>query len=215
MKAIITLIIILISFHSFGRNSGYTEAMELGLIQLNNSKSAVDLKNTANTFNRISNTANQEWLPIYYEAQCYILMSFRVSDKAIKDEYLDIAESRINEILTLQPKNDEAFALQSFMYTARLVIDPMTRGREFSIKSMSSIKTALAFNPNNPRARYLQLSNEVGTANFFGEDPSKYCENILNLLENWDELNTVKDLHPLWGKFQVKGLAENCQTELK
>lgn len=215
MKAITTTIALFITLFTFAGNNGYTEAMESALKQFETSKSVAEFQNSANTFSRISNMAKEEWLPNYYEAHCYIIMSFmdRTAEAAQKDEYLDIAESRINSVLEKQPQNDEMLALQSFMYTARLVIDPMTRGREYSIKSMTSVKTALAINPKNPRALYLELSNEVGTANFFKEDTSKYCDRINQLLANWDEFNQSEPMFPAWGKNQVQGLAKGCETE--
>lgn len=156
--------------------------------------------------------ANEEWLPKYYHAQCYILMSFmdRKADAATKDAYIDQAETSINSMIEIQPENSEVYALQSFMNTARLVIDPMTRGQEFSIKSATSVKKSLSFNPTNPRALYLQLSNEVGAAQFFGKDVSIYCDRINALLENWDEFNKSEPMHPQWGKNQVIGMAANC-----
>tara|TARA_R110002050_G_scaffold300722_2_gene471871 strand:- start:7359 stop:8030 length:672 start_codon:yes stop_codon:yes gene_type:complete len=214
MKAITTTIALLFTLITLAGTNGYNEAMETALNQFKTSKSVADFQNSANSFNRISNLAKEEWLPNYYEAQCYIFMSFmdKEADAAQKDAYLDIAEARIKTILENFPKNDEAYALQSFMYTGRLVVDPMTRGREFSIKSMGAIKTALAINPKNPRALYLELSNEVGTANFFKEDTSKYCERINALVANWDEYNKVAPMHPSWGKNQVLGLANGCKT---
>ena len=215
MKTITTTIAILLSLVSFA-NSGYSEAMEAALNQYNTAQTVSDFQNTANTFSRISNMAKEEWLPEYYEAQCYILMSFidKEADAAKKDEYLDVAEKRINSMLEKSPQNDEVLALQGFMYTGRLVVDPMTRGKEYSIKSMTSIKTALAFNPHNPRALYLELSNEVGSSAFFKEDTSKYCDRINNLLQNWDEYNQSQPMYPVWGKAQVEGLQkQNCQEK--
>lgn len=215
MKTITTTIAILFSLVLFANND-YNEAMQTALKQYKTSKTVSDFQNTANTFNRISNMAKEEWLPEYYEAQCYILMSFidKEADGSQKDSYLDIAEKRINSMLEKSPQNDEIYALQSFMYTGRLVIDPMTRGREYSIKSMTSIKTALAFNPHNPRALYLELSNEIGSASFFNEDTSKYCDRINSLMQNWDEYNQTKPMYPVWGKAQVEGLQkQNCQEK--
>jgi len=216
MKTITTTIALVISLLTFAETNGYNEAMETALNQYNTAQTVADFQSTANTFNRISNMAKEEWLPQYYEAQCYILMSFmdRKADAAQKDEYLDIAEKAIISMLEKSPQNDEVYALQSFMYTGRLVIDPMTRGREFSIKSMTSIKTALAFNSHNPRALFLELSNEIGQAGFFKEDTSKYCDRINALLENWDEYNKTEPMHPVWGKSQVEGLQkDNCQPK--
>ena len=215
MKTITITLGLLISILSFGTNNGYNQAMGAALNQFKSAKTVEDFKETANSFHRISGMAKEEWLPKYYHAQCYILMSFvdHNADAITKDQYLDEAELSINSILVSHPGNDEAFALQSFMYTGRLVIDPMTRGREFSIKSGTSIQKSLAINPTNPRALYLQLSNEVGAASFFGKDPIIYCERIQALLANWESYNKSPEMHPKWGKSQVAGLAKNCTSK--
>ncbi len=212
MKKITTTLALFLSMVTMANTTAFNAAMSSALSQFKSAKSLVDFQNTANTFNRISSTANQEWLPSYYQAQCYIYMSFMDQDVINKDAYLDLAESAINHILELESNHSEVYALQSFMYTGRLVIDPMTRGKEYSMLSMVSIKKSLAINATNPRALYLQLSNEVGMAAFFGTDKSVYCDRINALLENWDTYNKVAEMHPSWGKSQLEGLTSNCPT---
>jgi hypothetical protein len=185
--------------------------MAAALGQFSTARNISEYQETANSFNRISNLASTQWLPNYYQAQCYILMSFMEKDATQKDAYLDRAEKAITTVLAIQPENSEAFALQAFMFTGRLVIDPMTRGREYSIRSNQSLKKSLAINPTNPRALYLQLTNEIGTAGFFGTDTSIYCERITTLNENWDKFNKTEAMNPSWGKNQALGLKSNCK----
>lgn len=210
MKTITTVIAVLLSILTYAGTPAYNQAMKAALGQFSTSKSVDELQATANSFQRISKIADQEWLPEYYQAHCYILMSFSITDNTQKDAYLDIAETAITNILERQPMNSEALALQAFMYTGRLVIDPMTRGREFSIKSNESLKKSLSINPQNPRALYLQLTNEIGMADFFGTDSAIYCERIKSLQKNWDTYNQVQDLEPSWGKNQAQSLKANC-----
>lgn len=212
MKTFTTIIALLLTGQSFAGNSAYEQAMEAALGQFATSKSVDDMQSTANSFQRIAKIAEAEWLPEYYQAHCYVLMSFMIKDGAQKDAYLDIAEKSINKVLELQPKNTEAYALQAFLYTGRLVVDPMTRGREYSIKSHESLKKSLAINPTNPRALYLQLTNEIGTANFFGTDTSIFCERIETLQTNWDSYNQVDNMNPSWGKDQAQTLKANCNN---
>ncbi len=210
MKTLTTIIAVLFSVLTFAGNPAYNEAMKSALGQFATSKSVDELQSTANSFQRISNLADQEWLPQYYQAHCYILMSFMTQDGAQRDAYLDVAESAITKVMEMQPTNSETYALQAFMYTGRLVVDPMNRGQEFSIKSHQSLKKSLAINPTNPRALYLQLTNEIGTADFFGTDSSIFCERISNLQKNWDAYNQVDGLEPSWGKDQAQTLKANC-----
>ncbi len=212
MKTFTTIIALLLTGQSFAGNSAYEQAMEAALSQFATSKSVEDMQSTANSFQRIAKFADAEWLPEYYQAHCYVLMSFMIKDGAQKDAYLDVAEKSITKVLELQPTNTEAYALQAFLYTGRLVVDPMTRGREYSIKSHESLKKALAINPTNPRALYLQLTNEIGTANFFGTDTSIFCERIETLQTNWDSYNQVADMNPSWGKNQAQNLKADCNN---
>jgi hypothetical protein len=210
MKTITLLFTILISLSGTSGTPAFNQAMQNALTQFGNSKNVADFQNTANSFQRISNTVKEEWLPEYYQAQCYILMSFMDQDPIQKDAFIDLAETAIKNMMNKTPENSEVYALQAFMYTARLVVDPVNRGREYSILSMGSLKKSLAINPQNPRALYLQLSNEIGTADFFGNDVSVYCDRINNLVQNWDDYNVVEPLFPSWGKKQASELTQKC-----
>lgn len=212
MKTITITIALLSSTFCLASDPAYDKAMSQSLEQLGEAKSLDDFQNTANSFSRISNVATSDWLSKYYQVHCYVLMSFMEANKSKKDEYLDKGDLILAELLELQKGNSEVFAMQSFWFTARLSVDPATRGQEYMGLSAAAYKKALALNPTNPRALYLQLSNEVGMASFFGKDVSSYCDRILSLLTNWDKYNEVEKLYPSWGKGQVEGMAIRCES---
>lgn len=206
----ITLVISLL-FVAYSHNSKYKQAMSSALEEFGNASSLEQMQASANNFDRIAAAAHEEWLPLYYEAYCYIIMSFMHSEAVQKDAYLKIAQESFVKMDELSPENSEVWALKGFMYTATLVVDPMSRGQEYSKKSQKAIAKALSINPNNPRALYLQLSNEVGTAEFFGKDASVYCDRIENLRKNWETYDTSKGFEPKWGKNQLNRLIVNCK----
>ena len=212
MKTITITIALLISTFCLASDPAYDKAMTKSLEQLGNAKTLEDFQNTANSFKRISNVATSDWLSEYYQVFCYVRMSFMEADKSKKDAFLDEGEQLLNVLLEQESINSEIYALQSFWFTARLSVDPATRGQEYMALSGAAFKKALALNPTNPRALYLQLSNEVGMANFFGKDASSYCDRILSLLTNWDQYNEVEKFHPSWGKGQVEGMTKRCET---
>lgn len=215
MKTITTTMMLFLSSILFANDSAYDKAMSSALQQLDTASTIADLQNTANSFSRIAQVASGDWLAPYYQSQCMILMSFREKDKDRKDEYLNEGEAILSVLLQSQANNAEVYALQSLLYTARLTVDPMNRGQEYMALSGGAFHKALALDPTNPRALYLQLSNEVGMANFFGEDTSKYCDRIESLYSHWDEYNKVEKFHPSWGLGQVKGLMKNCTGTIK
>ncbi len=208
----LSIIALFVSTLLIAGNSKYEKAMESALEQLQQCKSIEDFNQSANTFQRVSNAETAEWLPLYYHSYSYIIMSFiEKEDKVKKDEYLDVAEASINTILENHPEESEAYALQAFMYTARLVVDPATRGQKYMGLSGQSVGKALAINKTNPRAQYILLSNELGMAGFFDNDISQYCVRINNLLANWEVYNESPKIYPKWGKGEVVGMAEKCK----
>jgi hypothetical protein len=207
----LTIITMLISGLVSAGNPKYEKAMQNALEQLEQCKNTEDFNLAANTFYRIANVEKSEWLPLYYYAYSHIIMSFiENKDMVKKDEYLDVAESAINTLMESHPQESELYALQGFMYTARLVVDPASRGQKYMQLSGQSIGQALAINETNPRALYIQLSNETGMARFFGNDIAPYCERINLLLNNWEVYNDSQEFYPTWGKREVLGMAKDC-----
>jgi hypothetical protein len=214
MKTIIISIAILFSaLTGMSQNKEFNNAMGQALGQYATCKNTDDFQALGNRFALIANAEKTEWLPLYYQAHCYIIMSFmEPTDAAKKDSYLDIAEKSIEKMMVLAPKESEAYTLQGFYYVARLVVNPMERGQKYSMLSSQSIGTALAMEPNNPRAKVLKLQNEMGSAKYFGKDPKEYCGQANELFAKWDEYKIKSPLYPAWGKDQAAKLAEQCKV---
>ncbi len=211
-KVVLLLAAVSLVFTSMADGPEFQQAMGKTLAGYADCKTIEDYQGLANKFERIANAEKAEWLPLYYHAHCYIIMSFmEQSDMAKKDEYLDVAEISVNKMIGIVPDESEVYALQAFMLIARLVVDPMTRGQKYSILSGQAAGTSLGLNPDNPRAKYLNISNEMGTAQFFGSDISKYCVQAKELLEIWDDFKPASPIHPAWGKDQVEGIVESCK----
>lgn len=211
-KVVLLLTAVFFVFTSMADGPEFQQAMGKTLAGYADCKTIEDFQGLANKFKRIANAEKAEWLPLYYHAHCYIIISFmEQSDMAKKDEYLDVAEISMNKMIGMVPDESEIYALQAFMLTARLVVDPMTRGQEYSILSRQATGTSLDLNPGNPRAKYLNLSNEIGMAQFFGSDVSEYYVQAKKLLENWDDFKPVSPIHPNWGKDQVEEIVNSCK----
>lgn len=172
-------------------------------------QSVDDFQNLANQFNRIANIEKQEWLPLYYETHCYVIMSFMEQDGAKKDAYLDVAEKVMNKMIELVPNEAEVYALQSMFYSARLVVDPATRGQKYGPMSGQAIGKALGIDPLNPRARLMKIQNDIGTAQFFGNDVTPFYTDAEKLLASWDDYKAKSPIHPIWGKDQVEGILKS------
>lgn len=213
MKTILLSIAILVTaLTGKSQSKQYAGAMGEALSQYATCKSVSDFQALGNRFALIANAEKTEWLPYYYHAHCYILMSFMEPTDAVKkDSYLDEAEKSITKMIELAPKESEVYALQSMFYSARLVVNPMERGQKYSSLSAQAVGISLGMDANNPRAKFLKLRNEMGAAQFFGKDPKEFCPQASELLANWDTFKVKSPLYPAWGKEQVEEIVNGCR----
>ena len=196
---------------SFAKDGKYEKTMKKTLAQYLEAETIDDFIELANKFMTIAAAEEKEWLPLYYHAHCYIIMSFIEKESPEKrDEYLDEAAQSIEKTAKLVADEPEIFIMQGMLYTARLMIDPMTRGQKFSALSAQAIGKALALEPNNPRAQYMQIANDIGTAQFFGNDIGDLCAKAQILYDKWDEYEIKSEIHPKWGKDQLESIIKQC-----
>jgi hypothetical protein len=211
-NTILSIAIILSALTGKSQSKEFAGAMGEALGQYATCKSVADFQALGNRFGLIANAEKTEWLPLYYHAHCYIIMSFmEQSDAAKKDSYLDIAEKSITGMIELAPAEAEVYALQSMLYSARLVVSPMERGQKYGALSAQSVGKALALDASNPRAKFIKLRNDMGAAQFFGKEPKEYCPQASELLAGWDNFKLKSPLYPSWGKDQVAEIVEECK----
>ncbi len=211
---ILAIAIALLSVASIANGQVFQQKMGESLQQYAQCQSVEDFQKMGNQFKMIANAEKAEWLPLYYHAHAYILMSFMTQEGADKkDTLLAVADESVKKMLELAPQEVEAIALNAFYYTAKLVVDPMNRGMEYGALFGQTIGQAFAMEANNPRVRYLKLAQDVGGASFFGKDPADYKNAVENLLADWDNYKPRSSIHPNWGKNQVAGLLGQMKND--
>jgi hypothetical protein len=211
-KFTLIIAVVLVSLVSKAQKPEYLQAMGETLGQYAHCQNVEDFQALGNKFEMIANAEKSEWLPLYYHAQCYILMSFiEQGDAAKKDSYLDVAEKSVNKLIEMAPDEAEVFVLQAFYLTGRLVVNPMERGQEYGGLVGQANGKALALDPNNPRAKLMKIQMDMGSAPYMGLDPKASCPAAKELLANWDNFKPKSPLYPNWGKDQVEGIVKGCQ----
>jgi hypothetical protein len=211
-KFTLILAVVLVSLVIRAQKPEYYQTMGETLGQYANCQSVADFQALGNKFEMIANVEKGEWLPLYYHAHCYILMSFiEQADAAKKESYLDVAEKSINKLLEMAPGDAEVFVLQAFYLTGRLVVNPMERGQEYGGLVGQATGKALAIDPTNPRAKLMKLQMDMGSAPYMGQDPKSFCPQAKELLANWDNFKPKSPVHPNWGKDQIEGIVKGCQ----
>jgi hypothetical protein len=210
-KIILSIAVVLVSLVSMAQKPEYYQTMGETLGQFATVQSVADMQALGNKFEVIANAEKGEWLPLYYHAQCYILMSFMEQDASKKDGYLDVAEKAVTKLIEMAPAEAEVFVLQAFYLTGRLVVNPMERGQQYSALVGQANGKAMAIDPTNPRAKMMKIQMDMGSAPYMGLDPKSFCPQAKELLASWDNFKPKSPLYPNWGKDQVEGIVKGCE----
>jgi hypothetical protein len=196
---------------AMGSNEKYYEKMSETLKMFGTCKTLQDYQELANRFRVIANVQRDEWLPLYYEAQCHIMIGFMIQlESDLRDSYLERAATSIDNMIGMAPGEAELYVLKAFCYTGQLVIDPSQRAMGTTPLIHAAIARALEIEPDNPRAKFLLISNELGTAAYFGNDTAPLCEKAARLLQSWDDYQLKSPIYPDWGKNETEGIVRNC-----
>ncbi|WP_424494279.1 hypothetical protein [Salinimicrobium sp. GXAS 041] len=171
----------------------------------------------ANLFERIANAEEEAWLPYYYAAQIKIIESFSMTDKSKKEQQLKGAQDLLNQAMTYAGKeNVEVDILQAMLHTAYLTLDPSFYGMKLSPVINDIYTQALQEAPYNPRVVLSKAEWDMGSAQFFGEDPAKYCDDLKRSLRLFEEDKPTVPFEPSWGKDRAEMLiARTCGDKKK
>lgn len=190
--------------------NGFEKIMGQTLAKYQTCKTSGDYAELSSSFERIARKDTAEWLPKYYQVHTLVIASFMERDPKKKDALLDRAEPAMTALLEMEPDNAEIHVIHGMYYTARLVVDPASRGQRYSMLSGQAVGKASALDSDNPRVKYMRISNAMGQAQFFGQDVSPYCAQAKQALREFDTYSVQSSIHPSWGKDQLQEQASTC-----
>ena len=193
--------------------TGYETAMREGLDSLNSIRSLEDFQNVANHFERIANAETSEWLPGYYAAYCYVVLSFKEQEAGRKEKLLLKSENLVNQILQIKPDESEIFALQGMLYQSFINLDPQNNAPVYSAKANQAFDRSIDLNSDNPRPYYLKGMNLMYTPEAYGGGMKTACPLIEKANELFGRFVKENDLMPDWGKDYNTQLLEKCGEE--
>jgi len=93
----------------------------------------------------------------------------------------------------------------------RLVVDPPSRGPQYSGMAYQALGKGLELNPDNPRALYMMAQMQYGSAQFFGSSTDEACATLAKAMEKFDSFEPESEIAPNWGKPQAIDLQAGCQ----
>ena len=180
------------------------------LLKLQDAKTPESFQTAANGFERIAGAEPKEWLPKYYAAFCYVMQAMTVQDKDKVDGIVDQAEKLLDDATAIN-KNDEILCVQSLCQSARIGVNPMTRGMKYGQQSAKLLAQAKEINPNNPRTYYLEAQSKYYTPEAFGGGKKIAKELFEKAVIAYASFKPANDLMPDWGKEQTIQMLEKCK----
>lgn len=202
MKTLVTILLAFVLIQPGIAKNKYEEAMMKALEKHKYASTTEEFLSVANTFERIGNMESKEWLPLYYVAHCYIVISYQETDLNKKDVILDKAQQFIDKAFRLAPEESELFALQAFLYPSRITVDPMGRGMEYVGKMNQALDDAIRLNPENPRSYYLRGITVLNMPENFGGGANVAKPIFETAKTKFDNFKPETSISPNWGKEQ-------------
>ncbi len=150
----------------------FSKALETAVQSVDQATSEVDWKQARSRFERLAGANAADWLPWYYVAYVDIELSFRVTDPAEKQQYLQDAETCLDMLKKLKITDPKALSevnmLRGYRYFALMAIDPATNGPRYAGVVAEYYGEALKQNPDNPRAIFCNAQFQHQMAAFMG-----------------------------------------------
>jgi tetratricopeptide (TPR) repeat protein len=212
MKTFTSLLVCLVSISVFANDAKYYEQMGKQIQAMYTAKTIDEYQAAVNSLDRIAAAEKTKWEPYYYSAFGNIMIAIREKESSKKDSYLDLALSSIEKGKAIAPAESELMALEGFVHTIRLTVDPATRGPQYSGLAMQTFGKALGMNPNNPRAMSMMAQMQLGTAKFFNQSPTEACETGKKALEIFNTTPPAENkLAPMWGREMAEAFVKACK----
>jgi len=215
MKKIIFLSTMIIScFIANAQDVKYTKAMEKNIAIIdsaNKQQNSSLLQGAFNGFERIGNANPKEWLPLYYQSFCEVMMGMRQSENIKKDEYFDKAETLINKADSIQPDQSEIYVMKSFVTSMKISVDPQTRGQQLGMKSGMLLGKAIQLDPNNPRAYFLKGQGLMYTPAQWGGGKDRAIPVLETAIEKFKTFKPANTIMPNWGEERCKKVLEEAK----
>ncbi len=211
MKKSIIYFLILLASVSFAQDAKYMKAMEKNIAIIDSAKDVSYWQEAANAFERIGTANSGEWLPLYYQAYCQVMIGMQEKENSFKDEHFDRAKNLTDKADAISQDNSEIYVLKSFIMGMMISIDPMTRGQKLGMESSMLIEKAIQLNKENPRAYFIKGTSLMYRPTQFGGGKEVAQPILESAVEKFSTFKPESSIMPHWGAERAKGMLEQCK----
>jgi len=212
MKKLVTISILLIlSLGMFAQDEQYMKMMKETIAMIDTAKSIKLFQQAANQFERIGDAVQNQWLPFYYSAYCYVQISHLEKSDELKDMNVDKAEELNNKADKLSPDNSEIYVMKGFILQSRMNVEPMIRGFRYNNECLEMFETAKKLDSKNPRSYLWHGVNLFNTPSYWGGGKDRALPLLEKAIEKFASFHLQSPIHPDWGREYAKKMLIKCK----
>ena len=215
-NTILILAFAFISFIGFAQTdttkSKYVLSMEKQVAILDTAYTAATMQKNYNSFERISNVEKKEWLPDYYMAYCLVMQAYQIGASQI-DSYCDRANGLLDRADSLKGDKSEIYVMRAMVASARIMVDPRTRGAKYGKISSMYLDSAEVHNANNPRITLNRATGLYYTPPMFGGGKAKAKPVFEESIKKYEAFKPSSSISPRWGKGRAQLLLAECNKK--
>jgi hypothetical protein len=165
----------------------------------------------AKKFESLSHQSKEDWLPPYYAALSNVWAAFSNDNTSKTDSILDHSTALLDRAEALGGDKSELYCLRSMVASARIMVDPLTRGMKYARESSDFIEKAKKANPNNPRVYFVKAQSLIFTPEMFGGGCKSAVPLADEAISKYKTFKPKSELSPNWGKDECIQLQKGCE----
>ncbi len=202
--------LLLVNHFAQAQTSDYQAVMKTAVSVVDTCETKSNFLLMSEKFGHFASVKKNDWLPYYYLAFCYthLSMMYKSVDSII--DYTDRADRALSIADSISPKNSEIYCLKSLNTIAKINVDYVNRGLDYSASANKLLDQAEQYNAVNPRVFYLRGRYLYSRPEQFGGGKAPALPFFKRAAELYATDGNKDTLNPHWGSRLADRLLNQC-----
>ena len=210
-KVKVTIVLAMLSLtYSATKAQSFENTLGSSFTKFDTATAIPAMKAAASQLDMIARKNPASWAGNFYSAYAHIKISYKLTDKDQRDQYLDAADTSITKADKLLPNSEEIFILRAYSSKARIAVDPKERWKKYGDIYSDFISKAKKINPENPRIYFMDGMEPFWKPKIWGGGKNKAKPYFQKAKELFDKEDKIDILRPYWGRQANEEFLTQC-----